>query len=69
MNTRLEGGTNNREKGVTARVSGKDGKEENLDADVVLLSIGRRPFTKGLGLEHAGLETNKFGRIEINKTW
>ena len=47
----------------------KDGKTETLDADVCLLSIGRRPFTKGLGLEHAGLETNKFGRIDINKTW
>ena len=68
MNSRLEGGTNNRENGVQCRVS-KDGKTETLDADVCLLSIGRRPYTAGLGLEHAGLETNKFGRIDINKTW
>lgn len=69
MNSRLEGGTNNRENGVQCRVTGKDGNTETLDADVCLLSIGRRPYTQGLGLEHAGLETNKYGRIDINKTW
>lgn len=69
MNTRLEGGTNNRENGVVCNVTDKNGKTEALDADICLLSIGRKPYTSGLGLEHAGLETNKFGRIDINKTW
>lgn len=47
MNTRLEGGTNNKEKGVICRLGDKNGVEE-VHADICLLSIGRRPFTKGL---------------------
>jgi dihydrolipoamide dehydrogenase len=68
MNTRLEGGVNNKDKGVSVTLSSASGKEQ-MEADVVLLSIGRRPFTGGLDLQKAGLEANKFGRIEINKQW
>jgi len=68
MNSRLDGGVNNKEKGVQIKVSSEKGTE-TLDADVVLLSIGRKPYTGGLQLEKAGLETNKFGKIEINNTW
>ena len=39
------------------------GEEETLDADVVLVAIGRRPYTKGLGLETVGVETDKRGFI------
>jgi len=68
MNSRLDGGVNNKENGVKVNVSNDKGTT-TLDSDVVLLSIGRRPFTGGLQLEKAGLETNKFGKIEINNTW
>lgn len=68
MNTRLEGGTNNKQNGVKVKLGTEKGTEE-MEADVVLLSIGRRPFTGGLDLEKAGLSANKFGKIEINKTW
>ncbi|MFW5661936.1 MAG: dihydrolipoyl dehydrogenase, partial [Oceanicaulis sp.] len=44
------------------------GEEEVLDADVVLVCIGRRPFTKGLGLETVGIETDKRGFIP-NEHW
>jgi dihydrolipoamide dehydrogenase len=40
-----------------------------MTAEVVLLSIGRRPYTSGLALEKAGLETNERGQVAINKTW
>lgn len=68
MNSRLEGGTNNKDKGVSVEVSDAKGTQ-TLDADIVLLSIGRKPYTDGLDLEKAGLETNKFGKIEISSTW
>ena len=68
MNARLESGVNNKEKGVKV-VIGTDKGPQNLEADVVLLSIGRKPFTGGLDLEKAGLSTNKFGKIEINNQW
>ena len=41
------------------------GAAETLEADAVLVSIGRRPNTEGLGLEAAGLSTNQRGQIEI----
>ncbi|MCB2073998.1 MAG: dihydrolipoyl dehydrogenase [Novosphingobium sp.] len=44
----------------------KGGKEETLKADCVLVAIGRRPNTDGLGLDAIGLETNKRGQIETD---
>ncbi len=42
------------------------GKAETITADVVLVSIGRRPNTDGLALEKAGLSVNNRGQIEID---
>jgi dihydrolipoamide dehydrogenase len=39
------------------------GDSETLDADVVLLAIGRRPYTEGLGLETVGVTPDKRGVI------
>ncbi|KAK9727376.1 dihydrolipoamide dehydrogenase precursor [Basidiobolus ranarum] len=47
--------------------SAKGGKPESLEADVVLLSIGRRPYTEGLGLENIGVEVDERGRVKIDK--
>jgi len=44
----------------------KGGKEEEVEADVVLVAIGRKPYTKGLKLENVGVETDEKGRIVIN---
>ena len=51
--------------GATVEIEGvKDGKKETLKADVVLVAIGRRPNTDGLGLQNAGIKTNERGFIE-----
>jgi dihydrolipoamide dehydrogenase len=42
------------------------GAATTLDADCVLVSIGRRPNTDGLGLDAIGLEVNKRGQIETD---
>jgi dihydrolipoamide dehydrogenase len=42
------------------------GEPESLKADVVLVAIGRRPYTEGLGLEAVGLKTDNRGRIEVD---
>ncbi len=42
------------------------GAAETIEADVVLVSIGRRPNTDGLGLDKAGLALNKRGQIETD---
>lgn len=41
------------------------GKE--LSADYVLVAIGRAPFTKGAGLENAGVEMAERGRVAVNE--
>ncbi|MBM2575118.1 dihydrolipoyl dehydrogenase [Jannaschia sp. Os4] len=41
----------------------KDGAEKSLDADVVLVATGRRPYTEGLGLD---LKTSQRGQIEVD---
>jgi len=39
------------------------GEQSTIDADIVLVCIGRRPYTQGLGLENVGIETDKRGFI------
>jgi dihydrolipoamide dehydrogenase len=47
----------------------KGGKQQTLDADVVLVAIGRRPYTEGLGLENVGLEVDEKGRMVIDQEY
>jgi dihydrolipoamide dehydrogenase len=44
----------------------KGGASETIEADVVLVSIGRRPNTEGLALDKAGLQTDQRGQIETD---
>jgi dihydrolipoamide dehydrogenase len=43
------------------------GASETIEAEVVLVSIGRRPNTEGLGLDKVGLQTNPRGQIETDR--
>lgn len=43
----------------------KGGAGETLDADIVIVAIGRKPYTEGLGLENVGGKTDKRGVIEV----
>jgi len=52
------------DKGVTLTVEPvKGGAATTLDADIVLLSIGRRAYTEGLGLAEVGVTTDARGRV------
>jgi dihydrolipoamide dehydrogenase len=42
------------------------GKSETLEADVVLVAIGRVPYTEGLGLKEAGVALDNHGRVQID---
>ncbi len=56
-------------KGKKATVSiepAAGGAAETLDADAVLVAIGRRPNTEGLGLDAIGLSVNPRGQIETD---
>lgn len=54
------------DKGVTLSIEpAKGGEAETLQADVVLLAIGRYAYTEGLNLAAAGVATDERGRIKI----
>ncbi len=42
------------------------GKETTISADKVLVSVGRKPYTKGLGLEELGIELDQRGYIKVD---
>lgn len=53
--------------GVTVSVeSVKDGAKEDIECDVLLVCVGRRPYTQGLGLENVGIALDDRGRIPVN---
>jgi dihydrolipoamide dehydrogenase len=53
--------------GVTLTVAPADGGDsEEIACDVVLVSVGRRPYTEGLGLAAVGVKTDNRGFVEID---
>ncbi|EGC37861.1 dihydrolipoamide:NAD oxidoreductase [Dictyostelium purpureum] len=52
---------------VTVEQVGASGYTGTLEADVVLVSVGRRPNTQNLGLENVGVPTDKAGRVEVDE--
>jgi len=45
----------------------KNSKEETLEFDKVLVSVGRKPYTEGLNLTKIGVKKDNKGRIEVNE--
>ncbi|KAF1834323.1 dihydrolipoyl dehydrogenase [Decorospora gaudefroyi] len=69
LNTKVTAGEVH-DAGVKVSVeAAKGGKEETLDSDVVLVAIGRRPYTSGLGLDNINLETDERGRLIIDQEY
>lgn len=69
LNTKVLGGDTTGETVKLEVDAAKGGKPETLDADVVLVAIGRRPYTEGLGLENAGIEKDERGRVVIDQEY
>jgi dihydrolipoamide dehydrogenase len=44
----------------------KDGSKQAIEADVVLVAVGRKPFSTGLGLEELGITKDERGYIQVN---
>jgi len=42
------------------------GDSEQMEVDSVIVAIGRRPYTQGLGLEEMGIQTDKLGRVQVD---
>ncbi len=45
------------------------GAAETIEADVVLVATGRKPYTQGLGLDKAGVVLDNRGRVEVDGHW
>ena len=55
--------------GVIVETSDKKGKKINFESDVVLISVGRRPYTKNLNLEKIGIKLDEKKRIKVTKNY
>jgi dihydrolipoamide dehydrogenase len=66
LSTKVTGVQVNGGKATLTVESAKGGEAQTIEADAVLVSIGRRPNTDGLNLEAAGLQTNNRGQVDID---
>jgi dihydrolipoamide dehydrogenase len=67
MKTKVTG-ANAAKGGVTLTMEPRDGgKSESMKADVVLVAIGRRPYTEGLGLDKVGVKMTDRGFVEVDE--
>ncbi|MEY4239724.1 MAG: dihydrolipoyl dehydrogenase [Pseudomonadota bacterium] len=64
LGTKVTGASVKGKKATLTLEPAKGGAAETIEADCVLVAIGRRPNTQGLGLEKIGLEVNARGQIE-----
>lgn len=51
---------------ITVKATNKKGEEVTFTGDYCLVSVGRKPYTEGLGLDKVGVKVNEKGQIEIN---
>ena len=66
LSTKVTGATVKGKKATLTLEPSAGGATETLEADCVLVAIGRRPNTEGLNLATIGLEPNKRGQIETD---
>lgn len=44
----------------------KDNSKQSIEADVILVAVGRKPFSQGLGLEELGIQKDERGYVTVN---
>lgn len=66
LSTKVTGAQTSKDKVTLTLEPANGGAAEKLEVENVLLSIGRRPYTQGLGLEKAGVKVDNRGRVEID---
>ncbi|MBM4266321.1 MAG: dihydrolipoyl dehydrogenase [Deltaproteobacteria bacterium] len=52
---------------LALQIAGKDGKTSEIEGDVVLVAVGRKAYTGGLGLAEVGIELDARGRIPVDE--
>ena len=60
---------NKNNKGVKIDTTNKNGKKIKFESDIVLISVGRKPYTENLNIEKVGVKLDKKKRIIVNKNF
>ena len=68
METKVENIKKNSDS-ATVTIQGKDGKKTQMETDVVLVSVGRKPNTKNLNLDNIGVKLDSKMRVQVNKNF
>ena len=68
LNTKVEKITKSKSS-VSIDTIDKEKKKNKVEADVVLISVGRKPHTKGLNLNNVGVKIDEKGRVKVNKNF
>ncbi len=66
MGAAVQGVTKGKNKNTVTYKLRKDDSEHTIDAEVVLVATGRRPYVSGLGLDALGVEMTQRGQIATN---
>jgi len=66
MQNKVESIKNNKS-GAVVSIVDKDGNKNNFECDVALISVGRKPNTKGLNLETIGIKLDERKRVKTDK--
>ena len=67
MGSKVTSATRNDKGTVDIQVESRDGKKKiEMETDVVLVSVGRVPFTDKLGLKEVGVDMDERGRVKID---
>ena len=53
--------------GVVLETIDNQNKKQKFEGDVVLISVGRKPFTKSLNIEKIGIQCDSKGRVKVNE--
>lgn len=66
LSTKVTGAETSKNKVTLSLEAAAGGSPEKMEVETVLLAIGRRPYTAGLGLDKAGVKVDERGRVAID---
>ena len=66
LNTKVER-ISKTDMGVILETNDNQNKKQKFEGDVVLISVGRKPFTKSLNIEKIGIQCDSKGRVKVNE--
>ena len=66
LSSKVTGATKAKDKVTLTVEPAAGGTAESIEAEVVLVAVGRTPYAEGLGLEAAGVKLDNRGRVEVD---